>query len=192
MSFLFRPGQKLIRNNTPHVSTWADRRDSPPPGCNSDSDNDVRDDFCYTDSPHWNSAANMPQDMVDAILDEDTEIPRFDLPPELQGLSFQITSIRLQKLAIPLIASFNNICPHPGSQFHLLSLANRSDFLSMIISAPILPPMEYFAQFNVLDFNSMYSLLIDSFSAELTSFNTILDASCPGIFPSLWYKPFNK
>ena len=135
MSFLFRPGQQLIRIRTPPVS----RRDSPPPGCNSDSDNGVYDDFCYTDSPHWNSAANMPQDMVDAILDEDTEIPRFDLPPEIQGLSFQITSIRLRNLAIPLIASLNNICPHPGPQFHLLSLSDRSDFLSMIISAPLLP-----------------------------------------------------
>jgi hypothetical protein len=118
----------------------------------------------------------MPQDMVDAILDEDAEVtrnlePANSLPPETKRLSFNITSIRLRNLAIPLIASMENICPHPGPQFHLLSLSDRSDFLSMIISAPLLPTLEYFAQFTLLDFNSMYCLLIDSFSAELISFN---------------------
>jgi hypothetical protein len=74
-----------------------------------------------------------------------------------------------------MIAACNNICLHPGPQFDQLPLSDRSAFLSMIISAPLLPPLEYFAQFTLIDLTSMYCLLIDSFKAELIAFNINAD-----------------
>jgi hypothetical protein len=45
MSFIYRPGQQLIRIRDPpaHLDSL--------PGYNSDSDNDVNDDYCITYSP---------------------------------------------------------------------------------------------------------------------------------------------
>ena len=147
------------------------------PGYNTDSDNDVSD---FIPDPHWNYSANMPQDEVDGILDEDAEMTRFlepqiPLPPETKRLSVTLLSCRLKKLAIPMIAACNNICPHPGSQFDQLPLSDRSAFISMIISAPFLPPLEYFAQFTLIDLTSMYCLLLDSFKADLIAFNINVD-----------------
>ena len=169
MSYLFRPGQQLIPVGNPpaHMDSL--------PGYNTDSDNEVRDDDCITD-PRWNSAANMPQDVVDDILYQDAETtrdiePEIPLPPETKRISIDLQSLRLEKLAIPLIATCNKLCPHPGPQFNLLPLSDRSAFISMIISASILPPLEYLAQFTLIDLTSMYCLLIDSFHDELISFN---------------------
>jgi len=165
MSFLFCSGQQWIRIRNPPAHT-----DSLP-GYNTDSDNEVRDDDCIPD-PRWNSAANMPQDVVDVILYEDAEMTR---DQETKRISVNLQSLRLKKLAIPLIAAFNELCPHPGPQFHLIPFSDRSDFLSLIISASILPPLEYFAQFTLSDLTSIYCLLIDSFRAELFSFNILPD-----------------
>jgi len=94
MSFLFCPGQQLIRIRTPLLLM-----DSLP-GDNTDSDNEVNDDYCITDSSCWNSSANMPQEFVDAILDENAETtrniePDTYLPPETKRLTFDITNPRL-------------------------------------------------------------------------------------------------
>ena len=69
MSFLYRPGQQLIRIRNPpaHIESL--------PGYNTDSDNEVHDDDCIPDS-NRNYTANMPQDDVDAILYEDAEMTR--------------------------------------------------------------------------------------------------------------------
>ena len=83
MSFHFRSGHQLIRIRTPplHIDSL--------PGYNTDSDNDVNDDFIP--DPYWNYTANMPQDDVDGILDDDAEItrnlePQIPLPPETKLL----------------------------------------------------------------------------------------------------------
>ena len=81
----------------------------------------------------------------------------------------------MQKSAILLIAAFNKVCPNRGSQFKLLTLCERLAFVSMITPASILPILEYFAQFSLPDLTSIYCTLIDSFKAELISFNILLD-----------------
>ena len=118
----------------------------------------------------------MPQDDVDTILYEDAILtrdqdPEIPLPPETKRISIVIQSLRLQKLALPLIAACNKLCPHPGPQFNLLPVTDRTAFISMIISASVLPPLEYLTQFTLIDLTSMYCLLIDTFHAELISFN---------------------
>jgi hypothetical protein len=50
-------------------------------------------------------------------------------------------------------------------------LPDRLAFISMIISASILPYLEYFAQFTLAGLTSIYCLLIDSFKDELIAFN---------------------
>ena len=96
MSFLFRPGQQLVPIGNPpsHMDSL--------PGYNTDSDNEVHDDYCITDSFRWNSSANMLQEVVDAILYEDAETtrniePEIYLPPETKRLSFDITTPRLEQ-----------------------------------------------------------------------------------------------
>ena len=95
MSFLFRPGQQLIQVGHP-----SDHMDSLP-GYNTDSDNEVRDDESIPD-PRWNYTANMPQDLVDGILNEAAEMdrdlePDIHLPPEIKRLSVNFQSLRLKK-----------------------------------------------------------------------------------------------
>ena len=146
MSFTFRLGQQLGRIQTPpiHQDDFIDL-----PGYNTDSDNDVSD---YLPDPDWNYY--MPQADVESILAEDAHETRFrepqiPLPPETKRLSVTFPIRNLKKLAMPMIAACNTVCPHPGPKFNKLPSSDRSDFLSLIISAPILPPLEYFAQFTV-------------------------------------------
>ena len=96
MSFLYHPGQQLIRicNPPAHLDSL--------PGYNTDSDNEVRDEDCIPD-PSWNHTANMPQEDVDAILYEDAILtrdqePEIPLPPETKRISIVFRSLRLKKL----------------------------------------------------------------------------------------------
>jgi hypothetical protein len=71
------------------------------PGYNTDSDNDVSD---FIPEPRWNYSANMPQDEVESILDEDAEMtrylkPQIPLPPETKRLSVTLQSRRLKKVS---------------------------------------------------------------------------------------------
>ena len=173
MSFLFRPGQQLISVGAPpsHMESF--------PGFNTDSDNEVQDDDFLPD-PRWNYEANMPQEVYEDILYQDAETtrdkePDIPLPPKTKQLSIDLQSFRFEKLAIPLMATFNKLLHHPGPQFHLLPLQDRLAFISLIISSSILPPLEYFAQLTLIDLTSIYCLLIDSFQAELISFNILTD-----------------
>ena len=94
MSFHYRPGQQLIRIRNPPVHMES------LPGYNTDSDNEVHDDDCIPDS-RWNFTAHMPQEVVDAILNEDAETtrdqePEIPLPPETKRISIVFQSLCLK------------------------------------------------------------------------------------------------
>jgi hypothetical protein len=106
------------------------------------------------------------------IRDQSAELR---LPKEAIRTFMDLQQFPLQKLAVPLIAAFNKVCPHPGNHFKLITPPDRLAFVSMITSASILPTLEYFVQFSISDLISIYCTLIDTFTAELISFNILPD-----------------
>ena len=142
-----------------------------------DSGNDLDADAALSD-PNWNYAQNMPQSVyadieelyIQNIQDQAAELR---LPNAATRIYMDLQDFPLQKLAVPLITAFHKVCPHPGNQFIFVTPPERLAFVSMITSALILPPLEYFFQFSLSDLTSIYCTNIDSFTAELISFNIL-------------------
>jgi len=93
-------------------------------------------------------------------------------------VQFPSTLLQKENLTLPrhaitllhLLAEFNRIFPHPGT-ISRLSPPSRTEFISNLTSLPILPPLEYFAQYSTDDLSCLYQSLIDSFQRELLKFN---------------------
>jgi len=176
MSFIFRPGQPLILDDDPsnfqseieNYNVYGDVSDNNPPD----------DDF--VPNPRLNYEKNMPKDIYEDLMDQNALIicdqdPGIPLPSETKRISIDLQSVPSQKLAMPLIAAFNKVYPHPRNQFNFLPLPVQLAFVSMITLASILPTLEYFAQISLSDPTSIYCTLIDSFKSELIDFNILPD-----------------
>jgi len=165
--FFFRPGKRLVSDD--EVSSRPVFVDDQSYN-HDDSDIDLDTD---ADLP-----AHIVVDLEELnkqnIRDQEVELR---LPPVAKRLSMDLQQIPLQKLAVPLIAAFNKVCPHTGNQFKFVTPQERLAFASMITSASILPTLEYFLQFSISDLTSIYRTLIDTFTEELISFHIF-----PGCF----------
>jgi hypothetical protein len=163
-SFIFRPGNCLyhdddISSRPSNTFRYPDERDL-------DTKSVPRSDI-----PH-----HLVVDLEElAKLNIRDQSAQLHLPTEASIVSIDLQQFALQKVALPLIAEFNKVCPHPGNHFNFVTQPERLQFVSMITTAPILPTLEYFVQFSVSDLMSIYCTLIDEFTAELLSFNIFPD-----------------
>jgi hypothetical protein len=92
-------------------------------------------------------------------------------------INFPPTSLRKETLTLPnhaitlhLLAEVNRLLPHPDPIFRLPP-PSWAEFIYNLTTLPILPPLEYFAQYSTDDLSDLCKALIDPFQRELLKFN---------------------
>jgi len=144
MSFLFRPGKRLVSDDK-----FSSRLASVDFQAYADSDNDSDVDIFSDEVPNptWNYEQNMPNAVYDDIAEMNAQnlcdqAAEICLLNEATRIFIDLQSFPLQKIAVPLIAAFDKVCPHPGNKFRFILPSERFAFVSMVTPASIFPPLE--------------------------------------------------
>ena len=110
-SFIFRPGNRLSSDD--EFSFYPISTDNPRYPNNHDSDLDQDTKFTEPDLPQ-HLVVDLEESAKLNIRDQSAQLR---LPKVASTVSMDHQQFPLQKLALPLIAEFNKVCPHPGNQF---------------------------------------------------------------------------
>ena len=85
---------------------------------------------------------------------------RVNFPPSM--LLKKNLTLPTHEITLHLIAEVNRLLPYPGPIFRL-SPPSRAEFIYDLTKLPILPSLEYFAQYSTGDLSDLYKALIDQF-----------------------------
>ena len=116
-SFIFRPGKRLSSDDKFFFR--------PPNDFRYPDDRDLDTKFSSLED-----LSDLPQHLVVdleelAKLNIRDQSAQLRLPPEASIVSMDLQQFPLQKVALPLIAEFNKVCPHPGNHFNFVTPPER-------------------------------------------------------------------